>query len=141
MHLEIVTNAIPGISDGEGVLRDIARWMAEDLGKDVPWHVTRFHPARDLGSIPPTSVVALGRAVEIGMEEGLRFVYVGNLWGHRAESTWCPGCGSPVIQRSGLQILDVQMDDGRCRVCSHEIPMTGDPRVSHGGSDGPVRVL
>ncbi len=155
LHLEIVTNLVPGVSDGEDVLRDIARWIAAELGPETPWHITRFHPARRLLALAPTSLEAIERGLGMAREEGLVFVYAGNVPGHEAESTWCPECGALLVKRMGRGVSDVRLDDGCCPAfsrapaepdascpeCRRRIPMTGEARVTKGGPVGPVRVL
>lgn len=141
VHLEIVTNAIPGISDGEDVLRDVARWIASDLGPETPWHITRFHPARKLANLHPTRLETLERGLEIGREEGLLFAYLGNVWAHSAESTACPGCDTIVVKRQGYSVEEVRLDGGTCMTCARAIPVTGDARITEGGPLGAVPVL
>lgn len=141
MHLEIVSNLIPGISDGPEVLRDVARWIASGLGPETPWHITRFHPARKLAHLRPTGAEALERGLEAARREGLLFVYLGNVPGHRAESTWCPDCAALLIRRTGRGVEDVRLVDGRCPSCSRSIPITGEATVTKGGPVGPVRLL
>lgn len=79
MHVECVTNVVPGINDSDEELRGIARWIARSLSPDVPWHVTRFMPYLDFSHVPATPIPTLLRAREIGREEGLRHVHLGNV--------------------------------------------------------------
>ena len=141
LHLEIVTNLVPGVSDSAEVLADVARWIAGQLGLETPWHLTRFHPARKLSHLRRTELVALERGLRIAAEHGLRFVYLGNVPGHRAESTWCPECGTLVIARTGWGVTELGLNGDRCRGCQHRIPLTGEARVSQGGPHGPVPLL
>jgi pyruvate formate lyase activating enzyme len=122
MHVEVVTNVIPEYSDDMGQLRDIARWIATDLGKDTPWHVTRFVPQWNLSSLSPTPVETLEKAREIGFAEGLLFVYLGNLPGHEGENTYCPSCSSLLIKRHGADIVENNLSEGRCPCCGFTVP-------------------
>ena len=79
MHVEVVTNVIPSVNDDEQTLRGIAEWIRDRLGPDTPWHVTRFFPYLELSHLPPTPLATLRQAREIGVEEGLRFVFLGNV--------------------------------------------------------------
>lgn len=79
MHIEAVTNIIPTKNDSEENLKNLAEWIAENLGKDTPWHVTRFFPCYKLGHLEPTPIETLYRAKEIGEKAGLRFIYLGNV--------------------------------------------------------------
>ena len=122
MHTEVVTNVTPGINDDEKMLRDMARWIRDDLGAETPWHVTRFVPHLDLSHVPPTPVRTLERAYEIGREAGLQYVYLGNVWNHRWEDTYCHACGEVVVKRSGFAVSRASLRDGRCPRCDTVIP-------------------
>jgi pyruvate formate lyase activating enzyme len=124
-HVEIVTLVIPTVNDSEGELRDIARWIRDSLSPSVPWHVTRFYPYLRFSHLPPTPIVTLERAREIGLEEGLRFVYIGNVPGHAAENTVCPSCGKTVVERSGYMIEKKHVRDGCCAFCGEDLNMRG----------------
>jgi pyruvate formate lyase activating enzyme len=120
--LEIVVLLVPTLNDSEEEIRDLARWVKENLGKDVPVHFTRFHPTYRLTNLPPTPVPTLERAWRVARAEGLEFVYLGNVPGHEAENTYCPKCGEIVIRRLGYRIQKNLLQDGECGHCSHEIP-------------------
>jgi pyruvate formate lyase activating enzyme len=128
-HVEIVTNVIPTVNDDEETLRNIAAWIAEKLGAKTPWHVTRFHPYLELSHLPPTPVETLEHALTIGHEEGLEFVYVGNLPGHEAENTTCPGCRRVVIRRDGYSMGRVDVKEGRCAFCGEELNIALTPKA------------
>lgn len=115
MHVECVTNVIPGWNDSEEGLGRIASWIVGNLGPDTPWHVTRFMPYGELSAIPPTPPATLDRAVEIGRRAGLQFVYLGNLRTETGENTYCPDCGALAVRRSGYEAELVNVDaKGRC---------------------------
>jgi pyruvate formate lyase activating enzyme len=122
MHVECVTNVIPTMSDDRNELRGIAKWIADRLGRDVPWHVTRFVPHGDLGHLRPTPLTTLEQARATGLEEGLRFVYLGNVPGHLAENTYCPECGRILVRRTGLGLPDVMLERGACPDCGYQLP-------------------
>lgn len=117
MHLEIVTNIIPGYNDGVLQLKNIASWIEGELGEDTPWHVTRFVPHLKLSDREPTPVSTLERAREIGMEQGLRYVYLGNVPGHPGEDTYCYQCQALLIKRSVFSIVENRLGDGSCPEC------------------------
>lgn len=119
--LEITTLVIPGANDDPKEIRAMCRWIRENLGEDVPLHFSRFYPAFKLQNLPPTSVETLERAREIAMEEGLRYVYIGNLPGNPAESTYCPNCKKNVLHRIGYEILSNDIVKGKCGFCGYEI--------------------
>lgn len=122
VHTEIVNLMIPGKNDDTDQVRAMCRWIKQELGPDVPLHFTRFYPLYKLKSLPPTPVAALEQARNIAMEEGLHFVYVGNVSGHPGENTYCPKCGKEVIRRRGYQIESIHLKDGHCEHCGQSIP-------------------
>jgi pyruvate formate lyase activating enzyme len=119
--LEVTTLLIPGRNDGEDELRDMARFLYA-LGEDVPWHVSAYYPTYKMTDRPRTPVRTLRRAWEIGREEGLLFVYTGNVPGDEGENTTCPGCGTYVIRRHGFQVLSMDLEEGKCHRCNRDIP-------------------
>jgi pyruvate formate lyase activating enzyme len=119
--VEVTTLVIPGHNDSEEVLRDIVRFI-RSVDPCIPWHVSQFYPTYRLLDAPPTPVDTLKRARQIGLEEGLRHVYMGNVPGQGGEDTYCPYCGAVVVSRSGYRILDMKLKGkGICPVCSGEI--------------------
>ena len=121
MHVEVVTNVIPTINDDEAQIRGIARWIRESLGPETPWHVTRFFPYLELSHLPPTPIPTLRRAREIGREEGLDFVYLGNVAEPGGEDTKCPECGAMAVERDGYQVQAVNVREGACARCGHPL--------------------
>jgi pyruvate formate lyase activating enzyme len=119
---EIVYLVIPTQNDDETELRSMSRWVAANLGRDVPVHFTRFHPEYMLKTLPPTPVATLEQAREIAMAEGLRYVYVGNVPGHPGEHTYCPSCKTVVIRRSGFRVTLENFSRGACGKCGQKIP-------------------
>lgn len=123
--LEVTTLVIPGLNDSEEELRELARFIVSDLGKETPWHVSRFHPMYRRLDRGPTPVETLHRAYAIGKAEGLDFVYVGNLPGDEGENTCCPSCHKVVIRRMGYAIREYHIKEGRCSYCNAEIAGVG----------------
>ncbi|MHC4999187.1 MAG: AmmeMemoRadiSam system radical SAM enzyme [Planctomycetota bacterium] len=119
--MEITTLIVPGKNDSDDELRSIAEFIAKEASIDVPWHISRFYPQYKMNDAHPTDEVALERAYDIGKEAGLRYVYLGNLLGSRAESTYCHSCGALLIDRTGYQVHQNLIDDGRCPQCNAEI--------------------
>lgn len=119
--LEVTTLIIPGHNDGEADLRGIARFIAEELGPETPWHVTAFYPTYRLLDSPPTPAATLRRARRIGLEAGLKFVYEGNIPGEGGENTSCPACGKTVVERHGFRLLGVKLAAGRCGFCGEPV--------------------
>lgn len=116
--LEITTLVIPGENDSEGELNDIARFIAE-TGKDIPWHISRFHPDYRFNEQAHTPVKTLQAARDIGLKHGLRYVYIGNADG--GSDTWCHNCKSLLIRRQYFDILENKIIKGKCYKCSAPI--------------------
>ncbi|KPK77943.1 MAG: radical SAM protein [Phycisphaerae bacterium SM23_30] len=115
--LEITTLVIPQINDGQEELKQIAGFLAEELGPEVPWHISRFHPDFQRTDSYPTPSETLMRAYEIGKEAGLHYVYVGNMPGSGHESTVCHECGHLLIERVGYQIGSYNIINSACPNC------------------------
>ena len=122
--VEVVTLVIPGYNDSPEELMDAARFIAS-VSRDIPWHVTAFHPDYKMTDPPPTSVRTLIRAAEIGEEAGLRYVYAGNIPGYVRdyETTRCPHCQTPLVERTGYVLRDYHLTaEGTCPRCGTPIP-------------------
>jgi len=121
MHVEVVTNIIPTMNDDDEQLEGIANWIRGELGELTPWHVTRFYPHHHMMHLPPTPIATLERAYDIGRRAGLKFVYTGNVPGHRNENTVCYSCGQLIVERVGYQTRVVGLDGSKCRFCGAEL--------------------
>ena len=120
--LELVYLIVPTLNDSDAEFTELARWIKANLGTDTPIHFSRFHPQYLLKNLPMTPRETLERAHQICRAEGLEYVYLGNLPGHPAESTYCPKCGKLLIDRRGYRIFKNYMDNGSCPDCSKKIP-------------------
>jgi len=122
--MEIVTLTIPGFNDSDAELQEAARFLA-GMSLDIPWHVTAFHKDYKMTDPDNTGPQTLLRAVEIGRQEGLRYVYAGNLPGQvgEHESTFCPGCRGLLVGRCGYRIIEYRVTgEGTCPDCGTHIP-------------------
>jgi pyruvate formate lyase activating enzyme len=122
IHLEIVNLVVPTLNDSLEQLRALARWVARDLSPDVPLHFSRFYPQYKLTNLPPTPVETLERAREVALEEGMRFVYMGNVPDHPGNHTTCPVCGQTLIVRQGFSVTEYHLRGGTCAYCGEPIP-------------------
>jgi pyruvate formate lyase activating enzyme len=122
LHVEVVTNVIPGYNDDEQELRRLAIWIKADLGQGTPWHVTRFHPHHELSGVPATPIATLERIRDLGKEAGLWYVYLGNVPGHEAENTRCHQCGELLIERYIFDVLQNRIRNEACPACGAAIP-------------------
>jgi pyruvate formate lyase activating enzyme len=125
MHVEIITNVVPDYNDDTEELHEIARWIVQNLGDMTPWHLSRFYPYLELSHVPPTPVSTLELARKIGIEEGLKFVYTGNVPGHKWENTYCYGCGKMLVERVGFYVKTFEIKNGICTKCESKIPIVG----------------
>jgi pyruvate formate lyase activating enzyme len=120
--VEIVVLIVPTMNDSEAEIRDMTRWVKGTLGPDVPMHFTRFHPTYRLRTLPRTPTATMERCLEIAKAEGINFAYLGNVAGHPAENTYCPGCKELVIGRVGMAVEAVRLVGGQCPKCKRAIP-------------------
>jgi pyruvate formate lyase activating enzyme len=120
-HLEIVNLVVPTLNDAPALLDDLCRWVAGEIGPDVPLHFTRFHPDFQLLNLPPTPVATLERARETALKHGLRYPYVGNVPGHPGNHTYCPSCGKAVIERQGFFVTANHLQAGACAFCGKPV--------------------
>ena len=118
--LEVTTLIIPGLNDSPEELRDIARFI-RSLGPEVPWHISRFYPQYELHTIGATPPETIQNACRIGTEEGLKYVYSGNLPGDNGEKTRCPSCGTLLIDRYGFRILGINLSGTACPRCGTQL--------------------
>jgi pyruvate formate lyase activating enzyme len=120
--VEVTTLVIPGHNDSDGELRAIARFL-RSVSINIPWHVSGFYPTYKMLDRPATPAETLIRAREIGLGEGLRFAYTGNVAVAGGEDTRCPGCGALLVHRTGFHSQLHGLQDGRCGHC--QLPLAG----------------
>jgi len=120
--VELTTLIIPTLNDSDTELRALADWIMRRLGPDVPLHFSAFHPDYKLRDLPATPVETLKRARRIALEAGLHYVYTGNVHDSEGDTTFCPGCGQPLIVRDWYNIRAYHVtEDGRCPHCATAI--------------------
>ncbi len=123
--VEITTLVIPGLNDTAEELRRVARFLAKEVSPKTPWHISRFFPTYKMSGLPPTEMGSMTQARAIGLEEGLEYVYVGNIGEADLENTHCPGCNLLLIERSILGVAANAVRDGACPRCGWSIPGVG----------------
>lgn len=119
---EIVVLIIPTLNDSRKEVGEMCKWIHDRLGPNVPVHFSRFSPTYMLKNLPPTPTRTLERCYNTARDAALNYVYLGNVPGHRAESTYCHKCGNKVITRIGYTIRDTALKQGKCTSCSTTIP-------------------
>ncbi len=121
VHLEIVHLIIPTLNDDLDKIEQMCIWIRDNLGEDVPLHFNRFSPAYRLMHLPATPVRTLEAARKIAQSVGLKYVYIGNLPGHKGNSTYCPQCQKRLIHRIHFTVLSNNVRDGGCGLCGYKI--------------------
>jgi pyruvate formate lyase activating enzyme len=119
--LEVTTLLIPGENDSAEEIDRASDLFAANLGPDVPWHFTAFHPDFKMLDQPRTPPASLERARGIARAKGLKYVYAGNVHDRASGSTWCPSCGALLIERDWFELGVYDLDGSRCRKCGAEI--------------------
>jgi pyruvate formate lyase activating enzyme len=118
--IEVTTLLIPGLNDSETELRNIAGFI-RSVDPAIPWHVSRFFPQYRMTDRPPTPIESIRKALEIGLQEGLRYRYAGNLPGGEGELTFCWNCNAVLVERTGFQVTANRIREGRCPNCGAAI--------------------
>jgi pyruvate formate lyase activating enzyme len=139
---EITNLLIPDENDSNGEIEAMCQWILENLGPDVPLHFSAFHPDWKMLDKPSTPQSTLTRARRIAMEQGLRYVYTGNVHDPQGSSTWCSGCGERLIERDWYQLGDWKLDaQGHCSFCGTPLPGHFEAQPGHWGAQRmPVRI-
>ena len=119
--VEVTNLIIPTLNDKPEQIGRLVRWIKANMGSDTPLHFSGFYPRYKMQHLPPTSQKTLELARQIGMGEGLEYVYIGNLFSKEGENTYCPSCKSLLIERVGYSILKNRLKDGNCPDCGKEI--------------------
>ncbi len=126
VHIELTNLVVPKTGDSIDRIRELAKWIKNYLGKDTPFHLLRFHPEYKMTTIPATSVKEMEQAYLTAKNQGLNYVYIGNIPGHPGENTICPNCDTAVIKRSSFDITQWNLtSDMKCPVCGNQIPIKG----------------
>jgi pyruvate formate lyase activating enzyme len=121
--VELTTLVVPGHNDSDEELGRMAAWVVDTLGPDVPMHFSAFHPDWKMLDVPPTPPASLARARRIAMDHGVHFAYTGNVHDSEGDTTFCPSCHQPVIERDWYEILAYRLDArGACRQCGTVLP-------------------
>lgn len=122
IHIEITNLMIPGYNDSDEDIRSLVKFMADEVGVEVPLHFTRFFPQYQMQELPPTEIKYLEKAHKIARDAGMKYVYIGNVPTADGENTYCPECGETVIQRNGFSVMSDKIKETRkCPRCKADI--------------------
>ncbi len=131
VHVEITDLVVPKVGDNLEDARKLAKFIYDVMGEESNIHFLRFHPMYKMKDLPPTDVETLEKHAQVAKEEGVTYVYIGNVPGHHLENTYCPKCGYPVIKRYGFEVYEVNLtEDNRCPKCGYKLPIIGKARKS-----------
>ncbi len=119
--LEITNLVVPTLNDDLKVIRKMVKWIIKNLGENIPLHFSRFSPMYKLKNLPPTPVETLVNARKTALDEGLKFVYIGNVYVKDGETTFCPKCGKKLIERYGYTIMKNRMKSNNCPYCNTRV--------------------
>jgi pyruvate formate lyase activating enzyme len=122
--LELTNLVVPGYNDSDEMVVGMARWIIDNCGASTPLHMSRFFPKYRFRAISPTPRETLLRLRKVAFNTGLKYVYLGNMGGDPAESTYCPKCWLKVIERVGFRVTNkgLDLDTGKCTKCGYRIP-------------------
>ena len=122
INIEVTTLLIPGFNDDEDELKRLTGFLAS-VSAEIPWHVSRYHPNYKFDQARATPAGSIFRALEIGKEAGLKYLYAGNMPAGEYENTRCPGCGATVIERAGFSTRIVGLEGSACASCGRQLPI------------------
>ncbi len=122
IHFEMTNLVVPGYVDDPDMVKKMCKWILKNLGPDHPLHFLRFFPRYKLDRLPPTPVSTLTMFRELAMQEGIRYVYVGNVPNHEGNNTFCHNCKKLLIERQGYYIPTYNLIGNKCKFCNTVIP-------------------
>lgn len=120
--VEVTNLVIPTLNDGDDDIRNLCRWIVENMGAETPLHFSRFYPQYRMKNLPSTSGETLERAKQIAESEGIRYVYIGNIMTPKGQNTYCHACGKLLIERQRYTIVENNLEAGVCPDCRTEVP-------------------
>lgn len=126
VFIEISNLIIPGSGDKPEDNHRLAEWIIDNLNSSVPYHLLGFTPCYKMSDVPPTPLETLENFADDALEVGLRYPYIGNIWGSKFENTFCYNCRQPVIERTGVFVNEINMDGDRCPNCGFKINVIRD---------------
>jgi pyruvate formate lyase activating enzyme len=132
--VEITNLIIPGANDAPQEIEAMCRWIATELGPDVPIHFSAFHPDFKMADRGPTPSKTLTMAYKLARQAGLRYIYTGNVVDPDHQQTYCPRCGKAVIRRQGYSITGFDLHDNQCVYCQTPIPGRFDDQPGNWGA-------
>jgi len=125
-HVEATYLVIPGLNDSPEEVRRMSKWILENLGVNAPLHISQFYPMYKMTRLKPTPISTLEKSRKVALEEGLHYVYLGNVPGQEGENTYCPTCNRLLIKRIGFDIVEWNLNDAMaCSTCGSKVAIKG----------------
>jgi len=121
IHVELTYLIIPGHNDSQDEIDEFCKWVVDSVGRQVPVHFSAFHPDYKLTSVPRTPDKTMSKAYERARAAGIDFVYLGNIWAGEKDDTYCPRCGSRVIEREGFWVRSTNLNGNKCGKCGSDL--------------------
>jgi pyruvate formate lyase activating enzyme len=122
VHLEIVYLVIPKLNDDPNEIKQMCKWLKENVSSSIPLHFSRFYPQYKMKDYPPTPYSTLETLRKVALDEGMKYVYIGNVPpGSPGESTYCPKCKKLLIERAGYEVRKNYIKNGKCKFCNSPI--------------------
>jgi len=126
VYIEITDLIVPKIGDDMEDVKKLCRWIIDNLGEETPFHFIQFFPTYKLPDLPRTPIGTMEKAYEIAKKEGLKYVYLGNVHNHKLENSFCPECGTLIIERTIMGVTKFLLKkDLKCPKCGEKIPIYG----------------
>jgi len=119
--VEITNLVVPKIGDKIKYFKNFVKWLVEEISDEIPLHILRFFPTYKLNYLPETPVEKLEKMFDVAKKLGVKYVYLGNVLGHKYESTYCPNCNELLIKRHGFYIEKINLKDRKCPNCGEKI--------------------
>ena len=130
IHVEITDLVVPRVGENLEDCKKLCKFLYDLMGEKSFIHFLRFFPSYKMMDYPETDLKILEKHIEIAKKEGIKYVYIGNVWGHENENTFCPNCGEIVIERYGFSVVRVNLEKNRCKFCNYELPLVGEAKIS-----------
>ena len=121
IHIEITDLIVPKIGDKIEDLRKLVKWILDELGPDIPFHLIKFFPTYKMLNTPETPTATMEKFVKEARKLGLTYVYTGNIPGHPDENTYCPKCKTLLIERFGFASRVRNLNKDKCSNCGTKI--------------------
>jgi len=133
VYIEITNLIVPKLGDNLEDLRKLCKWIINNLGPETPFHILQFFSTYKLLDLPRTPIKTLEKAYKIAKDEGLKYVFLGNVHGHKYENTYCSKCGNLIIERTIMGVTKSYLKkDLKCSKCGNKIPIFGKKWIPEG---------